>query len=190
MQQWKTSKQTTKTCSFTMEIVSNALEFEFALLLFPFPKGILPFIHWLHELTLYMLPPKALESQSVFLELGKILKMWYGIFNNQGQRMIYNNFSCIAWFITIQKLLNPTILRNKYKLFTIAYKPLRAMPLPLFPTSFPNPFSSLTTGRCTGLLPVLQKARSSLAECGRLSQECCSPCPWYVCLFFIFRVSA
>lgn len=58
-----------------MEIVSNALEFEFALLLFPFPKGILPFIHWLHELTLYMLPPKALESQSVFLELGKILKM-------------------------------------------------------------------------------------------------------------------
>lgn len=75
MQQWKTSKQTTKTCSFTMEIVSNALEFEFALLLFPFPKRILPFIRWLHELTLYMLPPKTLESQSVFLELGKILKM-------------------------------------------------------------------------------------------------------------------
>lgn len=122
--------------------------------------------------------------------LVKILKMWYGIFNNQGQRMIYNNFSCITWFITIQKLLNPTILRIKYKLFTIAYSPLRALPLHLFPTSFPKPFSSLTRGRCTGLLPVLQKAPSSLVECGCLSQECSSPCPWYVCLFFIFWVSA
>ena len=114
--------------------------------------------------------------------------MWYGIFNSGHQRMIYNNFSCITWFITVQKVFSPTILRIKYKLFTIAYKPLRA--LPLFPTLFPNPLSSLTTGRYTGLLPVLQKAPSSLVECGRLSLECCSPCPWYVCLFFILWVSA
>ena len=48
------------------------------------PKGNSSFMHWLHELISYMLPPKSLESQSV-LELGKFLKMKYGIFNNGGQ---------------------------------------------------------------------------------------------------------
>lgn len=58
------------------------------LLSLPFLKGILLFIHWLHELLLYMLPPESLESQSVLREVGKFLKMQYGIFNNGGQTMI------------------------------------------------------------------------------------------------------
>lgn len=51
-----------------------------------YPKGIIPFIHCLHELISYMLPPKSLESQSVLLELGTFLKMQYVIFNNRSQR--------------------------------------------------------------------------------------------------------
>lgn len=67
--------------------VSSALGFEWGYIyILPlYPKGILPFIHCLHELISYMLPPKSLESQSVLLELGKFLKMQYGIFNNGGQ---------------------------------------------------------------------------------------------------------
>lgn len=98
--------------------------------------------------------------------------------------MIYNNFSGITRFSSkiFQEL--PTPLRIKSKLFTITSKSLCAMTTPAsFQPHFLTP-SSLSLQGDTGLLPVLQKAPSSLLECGRLFLECCSPCPWYVCLFF------
>ena len=161
------------------------------LLTFPFPGGMLPFIHWLQECNSHMVPPESSGSQWVLLQLGRLQKMQYGIFNNGGHNAEWFTItsSYITWFDSkiFQEL--PSTLRIKSKLFTIASKSLCAVTAPAsFQPHFLTPFP-LTTGRHTGLLPVLQKAPSSLLECGRLSLECCSPCPRYVCLFFVLWIS-